>query len=40
MDEARLADLVRDWTAAEIDRGSGTGFGGEPTDWLLLRARA
>lgn len=39
MDETRLAELTRGWATVTIERGSGTGYGGEPTDWLLLRAR-
>lgn len=40
MDEDLLAALAADWTHVSIERRHGAGYGGEPTDWLRLRARA
>lgn len=38
MSEGALASLAADWASAQIDSGEGSGYDGEPTPWLRLRA--
>ncbi len=39
MNESALAALAADWRDVRIDGGEGSGYDGEPTPWLRLRAR-